>query len=57
MMYIIEYGLFAFSIFFSIGMAILMVMWISIGLNNLVENMEKRVGQEEIGNISKYFEG
>jgi len=43
MMYIIEYGLFAFSIFFSIGMAILMVMWISIGLNNLVENMEKRV--------------
>lgn len=42
MMYIIEYGLLAFSIFFSIGMAILMVIWISVGLNNLVDSMEKR---------------
>ena len=43
MMYIIEYGLLAFSIFFSIGMAITMVIWISIGLTSLFENMEKRV--------------
>ena len=43
MMYMTEYGLLAFSIVFSIGMAILMVMWISIGLNSLADSMEKRV--------------
>lgn len=43
MMYIIEYSLLAFSIVFSIGIAIVMVIWISIGLTSLFENIEKRV--------------
>lgn len=42
MMYIIEYSLLAFSIVFSIGMAVTIVIWVSIGLSNLVDNMEKR---------------
>lgn len=41
-MYIIEYSLLAFSIVFSIGMAVTIVIWVSIGLSNLVDNMEKR---------------
>jgi hypothetical protein len=43
MIYIIEFSLLAFSVFFSIGMAITMVIWISIGLTNLFDNIEKRV--------------
>lgn len=39
---ILYFGLLAFSIVFSIGIAITIVVWVSIGLTNLVDNMEKR---------------
>ena len=51
MMYIIECGLLAFSIVFSIGIAIVMVIWISVGLSNLVDSMDNWESEPSISNF------
>jgi|GEM_PF-7080435 len=57
MMYIIECGLLAFSIVFSIGIAIVMVIWISVGLSNLVDSMEKRAKERRNRIYQQMFRG